>query len=81
MLIAVYRAIRQEVLDSRVIFADETIHRQLEENGGKWRWFNVGNKGGRACNIGQASTWRGNGKATIGQSFFSGHLVQGFIII
>jgi hypothetical protein len=39
MLTAVYRAIRQEVLDSRVIFADETIHRQLEENGGKWRWY------------------------------------------
>lgn len=39
MLIAVYRAIRQEILDSRVILADETIHRQLEENGGKWRWY------------------------------------------
>lgn len=39
MLIAVYRAIRLEVLNSRVIFADETIHRQLEENGGKWRWY------------------------------------------
>lgn len=39
MLTAVYRAIRQEVLDSRVIFADETIHRQLEENNGNWRWY------------------------------------------
>jgi len=39
MLIAVYRAIRQEVLDSRVIHADETIHRQLEENAGNWRWY------------------------------------------
>jgi transposase len=39
MLMAVYRAIRQEILDSRVIFADETVHRQLEENGGKWRWY------------------------------------------
>ena len=39
MLTSVYRAIKQEVLESRVIFADETIHRQLEENGGKWRWY------------------------------------------
>ena len=39
MLTSVYRAIKQEILDSRVIFADETIHRQLEENGGKWRWY------------------------------------------
>ena len=39
MLSAVYRAIKQEVLESRVIFADETIHRQLEENGGNWRWY------------------------------------------
>ena len=39
MLMAVSRAIKQEVLQSRVIFADETIHRQLEENGGKWRWY------------------------------------------
>lgn len=39
MLISVYRAIKQEILNSRVIFADETIHRQLEENGGKWRWY------------------------------------------
>jgi len=39
MLIPVYRAIRLENLTSRVILADETIHRQLEENGGKWRWY------------------------------------------
>lgn len=35
----VYHAIGQEVRDSEVILADETIHRQLEENGGKWRWY------------------------------------------
>lgn len=39
MLMAVYRAIRQEVINSRVILADETIHRQLEENKGNWRWY------------------------------------------
>jgi hypothetical protein len=39
MLMPVYRAIRKEVLESKVIFADETIHRQLEENAGKWRWY------------------------------------------
>jgi transposase len=39
MLIAVYRTIRLEILSSQVIFADETVHRQLEENGGKWRWY------------------------------------------
>ena len=39
ILLAVYEAIGEEVLKSRVIFADETIHRQLEENGGKWRWY------------------------------------------
>jgi transposase len=39
MLTSVYRAIREEILASRVIFADETVHRQLEENGGKWRWY------------------------------------------
>jgi transposase len=38
MLTAVYRTIRLEILNSRVVLADETIHRQLEENGGKWRW-------------------------------------------
>jgi transposase len=36
---SVYRAIKQEILAGRVIFADETIHRQLEENGGHWRWY------------------------------------------
>lgn len=36
---AVYRALRQEITQSQVIFADETIHRQLEENGGQWRWY------------------------------------------
>ena len=39
MLTQVYVAIRQEVLESRVILADETIHRQLEENKGNWRWY------------------------------------------
>lgn len=39
MLITVYSAIKQEILDSRVIFTDETVHRQLEENGGRWRWY------------------------------------------
>ncbi len=39
MLTQVYVAIRQEVLESRVILADETIHRQLEENNGNWRWY------------------------------------------
>lgn len=39
VLISVYRAIKQEILDSVVIFADETLHRQLEENGGNWRWY------------------------------------------
>lgn len=39
MLMQVYVAIRQEVLESRVILADETIHRQLEENNGNWRWY------------------------------------------
>lgn len=39
VLSVVYEAIREEILKSRVIFADETIHRQLEENGGKWRWY------------------------------------------
>jgi hypothetical protein len=39
VLLTVYQAIKQEILDSRVVFADETIHRQLEENKGKWRWY------------------------------------------
>jgi transposase len=39
VLSSVYRAIKQEILNSRVIFADETIHRQLEENNGNWRWY------------------------------------------
>ena len=39
VLSAVYLAIKEEILSSRVIFADETIHRQLEDNGGKWRWY------------------------------------------
>ncbi len=39
MLASVYKAIRLEILNSRVILADETIHRQLEENGGNWRWY------------------------------------------
>jgi transposase len=39
MLIAVYQTIRLEIRKSQVVFADETIHRQLEENGGNWRWY------------------------------------------
>jgi transposase len=39
MLTQVYVTIRQEILESRVILADETIHRQLEENNGNWRWY------------------------------------------
>lgn len=39
MLTAVYRKIRLGILNSPVVFADETIHRQLEENGGNWRWY------------------------------------------
>jgi len=39
MLMAIYRTIRHEILSSLVVLADETIHRQLEENGGKWRWY------------------------------------------
>ena len=39
VLTSVYKAIKQEILNSRVIFADETIHRQLEDNGGNWRWY------------------------------------------
>jgi transposase len=39
VLTSAYQAIKQEIVNSRVIFADETIHRQLEENGGHWRWY------------------------------------------
>lgn len=39
MLTQVYVSIRHEILESRVILADETIHRQLEENNGNWRWY------------------------------------------
>ena len=39
MLLGVYRAIRLEILKSKVVLADETIHRQLEENKGHWRWY------------------------------------------
>jgi transposase len=39
VLTGVYLAIKEDILKSRVIFADETIHRQLEDNGGNWRWY------------------------------------------
>jgi transposase len=39
ILIAVVQRIKKEILESRVIFADETIHRQLEDNKGNWRWY------------------------------------------
>lgn len=39
VLTSLYRLIKQEIVNSRVVFADETIHRQLEENGGNWRWY------------------------------------------
>jgi hypothetical protein len=39
VLLAVYRLIKQEIINSRVVHADETIHRQLEENNGNWRWY------------------------------------------
>jgi transposase len=39
VLTAVYRTIGQGIVASRVAHADETVHRQLEENGGKWRWY------------------------------------------
>jgi transposase len=48
MLTMVYRAIKQEILNSRVVLADETIHRQLEENGGKWRWYLWGFSNGQS---------------------------------
>jgi transposase len=35
----IYVALRQEILEGRVVLADETIHRQLEENNGNWRWY------------------------------------------
>jgi transposase len=46
VFIEVYLAIKKEIINSRVIFADETIHRQLEDNGGNWRWYLWG-----FCNI------------------------------
>lgn len=39
ILLPVYQAIKEEILNSPVIYADETIHRQLQENKGKWRWY------------------------------------------
>jgi transposase len=39
VLLAVHLAIKKGILNSRVVCADETIHRQLEDNGGKWRWY------------------------------------------
>lgn len=36
---SLYRAIKKEIIHSGVVFADETIHRQLEENNGNWRWY------------------------------------------
>jgi hypothetical protein len=48
MLTMVYRAIKQEILSSQVVLADETIHRQLEENGGKWRWYLWGFSNGQS---------------------------------
>lgn len=39
VLASLYRAIKQEIVNSRVVSADETIHRQLEENNGNWRWY------------------------------------------
>lgn len=35
----VVSVIKQEILDDRVVHADETIHRQLEDNNGNWRWY------------------------------------------
>jgi transposase len=46
VLSAVYLAIKKDILNSRVVFADETVHRQLQDNGGKWRWYLWG-----FCNI------------------------------
>ena len=39
VLLPVYRLIKQEIVSSRVVHADETIHRQLEDNNGHWRWY------------------------------------------
>jgi hypothetical protein len=39
VLVSLYRLIKQEIINSRLVFADETIHRQLEKNGGNWRWY------------------------------------------
>ncbi len=39
VLVSLYRLIKQEIVNSRVVFADETIHCQLEENNGNWRWY------------------------------------------
>jgi transposase len=39
VLLRVYQEIGEEIKNSRVILADETIHRQLEENHGNWRWY------------------------------------------
>jgi hypothetical protein len=39
VLVSLYRAIKQEIMNSKVVFADETIHRQLEDNDGNWRWY------------------------------------------
>jgi transposase len=39
VLLPVYRLIKQEIVNSMVVHADETLHRQLEENNGNWRWY------------------------------------------
>lgn len=39
VLVSLYRLVKQEIVNSAVVFADETIHRQLEENNGNWRWY------------------------------------------
>jgi transposase len=46
ILFEVYQAIKADILRGTVVFADETIHRQLEDNGGNWRWYlwGFGNK-------------------------------------
>ena len=48
VLLAVYKAIGEEIKSSRVVLADETIHRQLEENGGNWRWYLWGFSNGKS---------------------------------
>jgi transposase len=35
----VYETLKKNISNSRVVFADETVHRQLEQNGGRWRWY------------------------------------------